>query len=179
MAHHQQRKFFTKLRKRFPEKFRYVRVLDCGSLDVNGSLKELFTESEYIGVDIRPGKNVDLVSPVHQLPLEDGAFDTVVSAEMLEHDEHWQASLRRMVALLKPGGLLAISAAGEGRPVHGTDAIPDVDQATYGTSPSYYRNLTPADLHAAFDDAMDEHFRVWDIGRHLEHCDLYFFGVTR
>lgn len=179
MAHRQQRKFFANLRKRFPGAFHQVRVVDCGSLDVNGSLKDLFTESEYIGVDIRPGKNVDLVSVVHQLPLEDGTFDTVVSAEMLEHDEHWRASLRRMTALLKPGGLLAISAAGAGRAVHGTEAVPDVDQMIYGTSPTYYRNLTPADLHEAFDDALDQHFRMWDIARHLGHCDLYFFGVTR
>lgn len=154
--------------------FEGVRVLDCGSLDVNGSLRELFTDCrEYIGVDLKPGKGVDVVSPIHSLNLQNGSFEVVVSAEMLEHDEHWEYSLRRMYDLLRPGGLLALSMAGEGRLEHGTASVPDEGEI-WGSSPDYYRNLTPQDLEAAFADATWESFQVRE--NYAAH-DLYFWGI--
>ena len=36
-------------------------VLDIGSLNVNGSVRHLFTDAEkYIGIDFREGKDVDV-----------------------------------------------------------------------------------------------------------------------
>lgn len=178
MAHRQQREFFERVRAKFPRAFDGVKVLDCGSLDINGTLRDLFTNSDYIGVDIRAGTNVDLVSPVHLLALPDGSFDTVVSAEMLEHDEHWAASIRRMTELLKSGGLLALSAAGKGREEHGTARAPGI-HGLYGTSAHYYRNLVPADVLSVFNGTMDTTFSDWRIGREKAHHDLYFYGVRR
>lgn len=178
MAHPQQRRFFESVKAAYPASFHGVRVVDCGSLDINGTLKDLFVDAEYVGVDIRPGQNVDVVSTVHDVPLEDGAYDTVVSSEMLEHDEHWDQSLRRMYALLKPGGLLVISAAGKGRKEHGSEAVPD-GSAVYGTSPSYYRNLVPQDIQTAFHDDLAGQFTAHRIARHKGHRDLYFYGVKR
>ncbi len=37
MAHGQQQQFMQNVRDRFPEKFSGVRVLDVGSLDINGN----------------------------------------------------------------------------------------------------------------------------------------------
>lgn len=178
MAHREQRAFFATVRRRFPWAFRRVRVLDCGSLDINGTLKPLFTNSRYVGVDIRPGANVDLVSRVHDVDLPDGSFDTVVSAEMLEHDEYWCRSLQRMYRLLKRGGLLVVSAAGTGRAEHGTETNPDAD-AIYGTSPMYYRNLTPKDLKVAFGAQLMRRFSFCRVRENGRHADLYFYGVKR
>ena len=48
MAHAEQKEFMTSVKERFPEKFVNCRVLDIGSLDINGSIKELFENSEYV-----------------------------------------------------------------------------------------------------------------------------------
>ena len=87
--------------------FNSDRILECGSLDVNGSLRVFFEDKEYIGVDWRPGKGVDCVSLIHEYrDKPDEYFDLVISTEMLEHDPHWKKSIQRMLDLLKIGGNL-------------------------------------------------------------------------
>ncbi len=44
----QQQQFMQNVRDRFPEKFSGVRVLDVGSLDINGNNRFIFTDYEYI-----------------------------------------------------------------------------------------------------------------------------------
>jgi SAM-dependent methyltransferase len=94
-------------------------TLEVGSLDVNGSVRELFT-GNYIGVDMREGKGVDRVMNAHSL---DGAwnerFDVVVSTEMLEHDDMFWLSMSEMGRVLKKGGYLIITARGNGFNEHG------------------------------------------------------------
>ena len=43
------------------------RILDVGSMDINGSLKDVTSYSEYIGIDIKEGKNVDVVLNAHDI----------------------------------------------------------------------------------------------------------------
>jgi len=175
MAHREQRDFFKKVQNMFPRAFRDVMALDCGSLDVNGCLRGFFTgkNTVYIGVDIVPGPNVNLVFKVHELPIIAPLFDTVVSAEMLEHDEFWRESLARMYKVLKPGGLMAISCAGPTRHEHGTQRTSR--GKLYGTSPDYYKNLSQQDIASALsvDDATFHKFET--SGRGTE--DTYFWGV--
>ena len=171
MSHLQQQQFFDRIRARFPEKFKGISVIDFGSLDFNGSLKTMFTDCHYVGVDIHAGKNVDVVCKAHEYISE--PVDTIVSGEMLEHDEHWLESLLHMYALLKPGGLLAISAAGVGRPEHGTNRTMD---PMWGTSPSYYRNIT-AQMFLNFIDALPTPLKDWGIEVRTDICDIYFYGI--
>ena len=167
MAHKAQRDFFERVKVQFPAFFEDKKVLDCGSLDINGSLKDLFTGGEYAGADIHEGPNVDIVSATHELPY-DNELDVVISAEMLEHDEHWKASLQHMYKMLKPGGLLIISAASEGREEHGTKGL------NWGTSPDYYGNISEKHFKAAFD--LEKQFK----DRYMEYNpvdkDIYFYG---
>ena len=46
---------------------------------------------------------------LERLPLEEGSFDKVLLSEVLEHLVQDEAILRRILRLLKPGGLLAVS----------------------------------------------------------------------
>lgn len=167
MAHQAQRQWFEKIKQKFPDSFKGKRVLDCGSLDVNGSLKDLFTDCEYIGIDIHPGNNVHVVIKAHEYWAP--KFDTLVSAEMLEHDEYYQLSLQHMYHLLKPGGLMAISAAGKGRAEHGNHG------ENWGTSPDYYRNLLEEDIRGIFD--LDSAFSEYAIEYNPQAKDIYFYGV--
>jgi SAM-dependent methyltransferase len=110
MTHKEQMDFFLSIKRKFPERFKNVSVLDVGSLDVNGNNRYLFRNFEYMGVDIRPGNNVDIVCPVHKLPyINVRQFDVVISSEMLEHDIYFEESLKAMLNLLKTEGLLMIS----------------------------------------------------------------------
>lgn len=171
MAHQAQKLFFEKVRNKYPEFFESKKVLDLGSLNINGTLRQLFNNCEYVGVDIAPGKDVDVISKAHEAPFEESSFDTVISAEMLEHDEYWELSLAKMYDVLKPGGLLVLSCAGEGRPEHGTRKAGSI----WGTSPDYYMNLTPLDMQKIFKKNM---FSDYKFEENSETNDTYFYGIS-
>jgi hypothetical protein len=72
-------------------------VLDVGSMDVNGSYRDLFTN--YTGCDISEGKNVDIICKPYSLPFWDNSFDVVISGQTLEHTEafwDWIKELKRV-----------------------------------------------------------------------------------
>lgn len=86
-------------------------VLDVGSFNVNGSLRPLAEERgwEYVGVDMREGPNVDIVSPSpHKLPFSESEFDIVLSASTLEHVERPWLLVPEMARVLKPGGMMVV-----------------------------------------------------------------------
>lgn len=92
-------------------------TLEVGSLNENGTVRSCFA-GEYIGVDMRPGQDVDRVAKAHQLPYLDAYFDVVVSTEMLEHDRQFWLSLPEMGRVLKEDGLMILTARGNGFPPH-------------------------------------------------------------
>lgn len=176
MAHKEQRDFCELVKMSFPNMFENVYVCDCGSLYLNGDNKYLFdSSSDIIGVDIVAGKNVDLVSEIHEMkPYYDNSFDVVISTEMLEHDKHYEKSLKRMYEILRPGGLMIITCATEGRPEHGTkNRLPECSPQTT----DYYKNITASDLLEVFHDP--DMFDRFEISINKEHHDLYFWGVKK
>lgn len=86
------------------------RVLEVGSLNVNGSVREVLKVD--IGIDMRPGNGVDRVMLAEDLPEHFGAeFDSMVSCDMLEHCENWRGAIRGMWHVLKPGGWMLVTMA--------------------------------------------------------------------
>jgi SAM-dependent methyltransferase len=88
-------------------------VLDCGSFDVNGTLRPLAEKRgwKYVGIDVRPGPNVDVVAtdPFHY-PYDDNSFDVVMCSGMLHNVSRPWLLVPEMARVLRPGGLLAIVA---------------------------------------------------------------------
>lgn len=87
-------------------------VLDVGSFDVNGTYRPIVDAVglRYVGVDIVPGPNVDVVSSSPKdLPFDDGDFDVVISGQMLEHCEFPQEIVCEMRRVLRDGGWLIIN----------------------------------------------------------------------
>ncbi len=94
-----------------------LHILEVGSYNVNGSVRTLFDQTNYLGVDIEEGPGVDMVVSSHELheqPWLGSTFDLVVSTEMLEHDRRPWESLSQMHWVLKAGGLLLVTARGNG-----------------------------------------------------------------
>ena len=90
---------------------RELAVLECGSLNVNGSVRDLFS-GEYVGVDLREGPGVDRVADCERLPWEEGIWPVVVSCEMLEHTLRPHVIVAEMARVLSPGGWLICTARG-------------------------------------------------------------------
>lgn len=98
------------------------KVLEIGSLDVNGGLRDVIGIT--VGVDMRSGPGVDLVCSVEKLKehFPDGYFDACVSAGTLEHIEDWRGFVRVTWGLVKDGGYLVLTIAS---PQKGRHAYPD------------------------------------------------------
>lgn len=181
MAHLAQQQFCESVKAKFPEKFYGVDVLEAGSYDVNGNNRYLFSNYTYTGVDVAPNSNVDVVSVFHQFK-PGKLYDLVISTEMLEHDKYWLFSLQHMVNLLKPGGLLVMACAGEGRPEHGTARVNEPNQGNGQQTEdeawkNYYRNLTAEDIRFALN--CEEQFSQYVIDDTTTPEDLYFWGIKR
>jgi len=90
-----------------------LRVLDIGSLDVNGSHRRYFLNPkwEYVGLDIKAGRNVDVVAEdPYCYPLPSGSFDAVISGQTIEHVEDVHRFVLEARRLLKKDGVLCIIA---------------------------------------------------------------------
>ncbi len=92
-------------------------IADIGSFDENGTYRPLFENDrtkhqnwKYIGVDLVPGPNVDIIVP-HPFKydnIEDNSQDVVISGQALEHVVRpflWMTELYR---ILKTEGLICI-----------------------------------------------------------------------
>ena len=79
-------------------------VLEVGSLNINGTVRDLFPQEGYVGLDKRVGAGVDFVADICDGDFSQ-QFNTVVCCETLEHvPRPWQA-IAAMRRALKPGGL--------------------------------------------------------------------------
>lgn len=101
----------TEMRRLVDKYGRHPRtVLDVGSYDVNGNYREFFdrTKTEYIGIDLRPGLNVDIVvddfSPL-PLPADGIGWQMVVSGSTLEHCRNPFRLVKRIRDAMAPGAL--------------------------------------------------------------------------
>lgn len=179
MAHFQQELFMRETKLSFPDYFNNVKVLECGSMDVNGSVRSLFTNCSYLGIDCHSGSGVDMVINLHEINSANSKeilynFDTVVSCEMLEHDFYWERSFKKMYSVLKPNGLLVITCGGYNRIEHGV--------GHFGSDPkkNHYENITVSHLAKAFDlEFLFKDFRIHYNGGGDLKGDLYFWGIKR
>src|SRR5881396_779613 len=99
------------------------RVLEVGSLNVNGSLREYicsFGPHLYIGIDQVDGPGVSFVYDAGELDrlFHSLAFDLVLCTEMLDHAQHWRSVVRGMKYVLAREGILLVTVRSEGFALH-------------------------------------------------------------
>jgi peptidoglycan hydrolase CwlO-like protein len=180
MAHQQQIDFCNSVKKLLPQFFSGRFVLDIGSLDINGNNQYLFDDCLYLGVDLLPGRNVDMTSKGHELNLPDESLDIIISTECFEHDQFYSLTLKNIVRMLKPGGLFLFTCATTNRPEHGTrrtlpEDAPFIQE--FGEWADYYKNLDEADIRQVLNP--DVIFDKYAFSTNQESCDLYFWGIKK
>lgn len=194
--HTEVHEFVKQVRGKFPEYFEGKRVLEVGSLDINGSVRQYFRGCDYTGLDLGEGSGVDVICPINlfycgeclivgeyqpnidPLPrsleqLEEAKYDVVISTEMLEHDKWWESSLDAMYQNLRSGGILILTCAGPNRHEHGTT------RTTPGDAPftnDYYRNISIEDFTSILPHTL---FKESDIKLVRGDCDLVFYGIKK
>ena len=125
-------------------------VLDvgCGTGHISSVLAERSPQIRYSGIDVasaavegavgaqRPGTY--LVGDTAALPFESATFDAVISLYALEHFTRPEESLREMVRVARPGGVIAIFSMNYDRPL-GT--VSSVRLGLKGKPPLHPANL--------------------------------------
>ena len=178
MAHPQQFNYIQKLKLLYPTHFFNVKVLEVGSLNINGSIRIFFSHCDYLGIDVGPGNDVDLVCEGQTLDHPDSTYDTVGSCECFEHNPYWVETFNNMYRMTKPNGLVFMSCATTGRAEHGTTRTsPQDSPLTVINGWEYYKNLTEQDFRKHID--IDNMFSEYEFVVDNTHYDLYFYGIKQ
>lgn len=137
-------------------------VLEIGSRDVNGSVRALFIDAHYVGLDILAGVGVDVVSqPSLYVASHRKTFDCVVCCETLEHDpEPFETIKAARAALVDDGGIFILTTANVNRTPH--SAI-DGGEVREG---EHYRNIGCGELRSWLSASFGRwQFEVDEIGK--------------
>jgi SAM-dependent methyltransferase len=177
MSHPKQQEFVKKLSTDFPQNFNNVKMLEVGSLNINGTMRIHFKDSEYVGVDVDAGKDVDLVCEGQLVDHADGIYDTTGSCNCFEHNPFWVETFQNMYRMTKKDGLVFITVPTTGAPEHGTsNAKPEDSPLTVGKGWEYYKNLTEEDFRTNFD--MDSMFHTYKFETN-DTPELFFQGFKK
>ena len=100
--------FFPSLEDEIGEHRRWLagRVLNagCGDRDIHH-----LVDGELVNQDIAEGLHsaaVDITSPLHEIPVEDGYFDTIICNAVLEHVRNPHEVLEEFHRVCRPDGIL-------------------------------------------------------------------------
>lgn len=172
MAHRAQFDFVKSIQNSFPSLFHNKKVLEIGSLNINGTVRPLFTNCQYVGVDLDHGLDVDLVCEGQELKFADNFFNVAISCECFEHNPYWAETFANMARMASD--IVIMTCATTDRPEHGTSRS-STAESPFTTDWDYYRNLTQEDFENAMN--LDSLFRVWEFETNEEAKDLYFWGL--
>jgi SAM-dependent methyltransferase len=155
-------------------------VLDFGSLDINGGVRQLISADwKYTGVDLEIGPNVDIACPAQLVDLKSEQFDICFSSELFEHTPFWKEIFAQMCRLTKPGGVVIFTCAGIGRKEHGTSRSDGGYSSPFTVSmgDEYYRNV--GKFEAKNSIAINSWFTEFGFYEEYRIHDLYFVGVKK
>lgn len=116
-------------------------VVEFGSRNVNFTVRPLFPNADYWGIDAQPGPCVDEVADAASWrPF--WTVDLLVCCEVFEHTPDWPAIVENAFSVVRSGGRVVFTCAGPGRAVHGVN----IDDPL---APGHYENVSSAQLAAA------------------------------
>ena len=82
-------------------------IYEIGSKSLNSEIKNLIGQKHsYKGIDIEPGKNVDIVlDDPYKFPIKDNEADVVISISNFEHIDFFWLTYLEILRILKPEGI--------------------------------------------------------------------------
>lgn len=136
-------------------------VVELGSLDINGSVRQLFMGTHYLGVDMQQGPGVDAVADAADF---DPPFspDTVVCCEVLEHAHAAREIVENAHRMLAPGGVFIMTCAGDGREPHSAVDGGPLEYIAGGQG-MHYRSVDTdgADGHEFYKNISEAEMEEW------------------
>jgi SAM-dependent methyltransferase len=182
MTHAAQINFVEKVKKENLSFFENKKVIEIGSLDINGTVRTFFTNCEYVGVDVGEGPNVDLVCPGQEVDHTENTYDVSCSVNCFEHNPYWIETFRNMHRMTRVDGLIFVSVPTTGCPEHGTHGHkPEDSPLTIKYGWNYYKNLTEKDYRDNFN--LDEMFSSYKFEEYRDDpsttYDIYFYGFKK
>lgn len=168
--------FINSVKTAFPDFFLNKKVLEVGSLDINGSIRSSFERCDYKGIDLQKGKGVDVVASGQEADFASSSFDVTISCNCFEHNPFWLETFLNMCRMTKSGGLILVTSAGYGFEEHGTSRTSPED-SPFTTEWDYYRNLGERDFIKKIN--LSNWFSSWFFVHYKESKDLYFIGQKK
>ena len=159
-------------------------IVDIGSYDVNGSLRDFQPAgTHYVGLDIEKGPGVDLVIDINlPLPLADRSADLIVSTSVFEHDRFFWISFLEMCRIAKEGGFIYIAAPSNG-PFHRYPQdywrfYPDAALAleAWGKKNGYPLTLIESFVGTRNSDCWNDFCAVFELGKPTPRSDDQFLS---
>jgi SAM-dependent methyltransferase len=92
-------------------------VLEFGSRDVNGSVRPLFGDAIYLGVDLVEGSGVDIVADAKTFR-SDMRYDVVVCTNVFEHEKNWRDIVYSAWLALRKDGIFIVTTVRDPFPHH-------------------------------------------------------------
>jgi SAM-dependent methyltransferase len=173
MSHAQQQYFCKLVEKNFFER-KKISILEIGSYNVNGTIRDIFVNQKYIGVDVKKGPCVDIVYDGQNLDIKD-KFDLSISCECFEHNPFYLENFKKMIELTKNDGVVVFTCASLFRKEHGTTRTTSADSPGSMEKWDYYKNLFKKDFEKKID--MNKTFYKYQFYYNLFSDDLYFIGI--
>ena len=181
MAHKEQLSFLTEFGKLLSseKKLSEIDILEIGSYEVNGSIRDIFKRSNYLGIDLTNGPGVDLVMNGEDIRKLNKKFDVIISSECFEHAVNWKKIFFEMIHCVKDSGFIVMTCASTGRIEHGTKRSDFFFKmkSSPGTNDDYYRNLNKKDFFQNFD--ISKIFEKYFFFYNIHSFDLYFAGQKK
>lgn len=143
-------------------------VLELGSYNVNGTVRDHFPGAHYFGIDRVAGPGVDAVCELKDFdPIV--PFDVVISTEVAEHTPDPGDIVRTAYRCLRRGGLFVLTCAASPRAPHGWMGTPLVPAG------EFYANVRPVLMWELLSDST-----LWlhvSIQHDRDHGDLRVSAV--
>ena len=126
--------------------------LDVGGASWNGTARDHLPNARWTILELAPTQYEALWDQyvigdaTTWRPSHDGftRFDVVLCTELLEHVEQWPAVIETLAHAVKPGGIVMLTCASTGRPVHGATGTPQP------LDDEWYANVDVPDLEVEF-----------------------------
>ena len=173
MSHTQQQDFCKLVDKNFFRE-KKISILEIGSYNVNGTIRDIFVNQRYVGIDVKSGPCVDIVYDGLNLDIQE-KFDLSISCECFEHNPYYLENFKKMIELTKNDGVVVFTCASLFRKEHGTTRTTSEDSPGSMEKWDYYKNLFKKDFEKKID--MSKIFYKYQFYYNLFSDDLYFIGI--